>query len=174
MRESIRMIDAKQCWEAVLKRDRSFDGVFSSACSPPGCTAGPRVRRASRCAGTCDSIPPRARPSATGSVRACAAGRWPSRARSWREFTTLQVYRRSRRGAAHFGTSGRARGHEPVHLQRTFKAAVGLTPKQYIEACRLQSLKSALKQSHDVTEAVSDAGSAPPAVCTSARMHAWE
>jgi len=49
-------------------------------------------------------------------------------------------------------------GLSRFHLQRTFKAAVGLSPKQYVEACRLQSLKGSLKQSKDVTEAVYAAG----------------
>src|SRR5579872_7545736 len=46
----------------------------------------------------------------------------------------------------------------PFHLQRSFKALVGLTPKQYLEAARLKKLKSGLKNAKDVTEAVYDAG----------------
>jgi AraC family transcriptional regulator, regulatory protein of adaptative response / methylated-DNA-[protein]-cysteine methyltransferase len=44
------------------------------------------------------------------------------------------------------------------HLQRSFKAIVGVSPKQYLEAVRLKKLKSSLKTSKDVTEAVYDAG----------------
>jgi AraC family transcriptional regulator of adaptative response/methylated-DNA-[protein]-cysteine methyltransferase len=53
--------------------------------------------------------------------------------------------------AAHAGLSR-------FHLQRTFKAAVGLTPKQYLEARRLDRLKAGLRHAKDVTEAVYDAG----------------
>lgn len=44
------------------------------------------------------------------------------------------------------------------HLQRSFKAAVGVTPKQYAEACRLRSLKRNLREGGDVLESVFAAG----------------
>jgi AraC family transcriptional regulator of adaptative response/methylated-DNA-[protein]-cysteine methyltransferase len=46
----------------------------------------------------------------------------------------------------------------PFHFQRGFKAVVGVTPKEYMEAHRLGKLKSSLRQCKDVTEAVYDAG----------------
>ncbi len=49
-------------------------------------------------------------------------------------------------------------GLSRFHLQRTFKAAVGVTPKEYAEACRMKKLKSGLKVARDVTAAVYDAG----------------
>lgn len=53
--------------------------------------------------------------------------------------------------------AGRA-GLSRFHFQRTFKAVVGLTPKQYVEASRLKKLKGGLNSSRPVTEAVFDAG----------------
>jgi AraC family transcriptional regulator of adaptative response/methylated-DNA-[protein]-cysteine methyltransferase len=49
-------------------------------------------------------------------------------------------------------------GLSRFHLQRTFKAAVGLTPKQYVEAHRVGRLKQELRRAKDVTEAVYGAG----------------
>lgn len=49
-------------------------------------------------------------------------------------------------------------GLSRFHLQRSFKSAVGVTPKEYGEACRVRRLKDSLRQSRDVTEAVYDAG----------------
>jgi len=49
-------------------------------------------------------------------------------------------------------------GLSRFHLQRTFKAAVGVTPKQYVEAHRVGKLKKELRQAKDVTEAVYEAG----------------
>ncbi len=49
-------------------------------------------------------------------------------------------------------------GLSRFHLQRSFKAAVGLTPKQYVDACRLRKLKQSLRESRDVAAAVYDAG----------------
>lgn len=49
-------------------------------------------------------------------------------------------------------------GLSRFHLQRTFKAAVGVTPKQYLEAHRVGKLKKELRQAKDVTTAVYEAG----------------
>jgi AraC family transcriptional regulator of adaptative response/methylated-DNA-[protein]-cysteine methyltransferase len=49
-------------------------------------------------------------------------------------------------------------GLSRFHLQRTFKAAVGVTPKQYLEAHRVGKLKKELRQAKDVTSAVYEAG----------------
>ena len=37
-------------------------------------------------------------------------------------------------------------GLSPFHFQRSFKAVVGVTPKQYLEALRLNNLKEGLRQ----------------------------
>jgi AraC family transcriptional regulator of adaptative response/methylated-DNA-[protein]-cysteine methyltransferase len=52
----------------------------------------------------------------------------------------------------------RQSGLSPFHLQRTFKAAVGVTPKQYVEGCRLAALKGKLRSAKSVTEAIYEAG----------------
>lgn len=44
------------------------------------------------------------------------------------------------------------------HLQRKFKSVMGLTPREYLEACRLQKLKESLKKHRTVTEAMYEAG----------------
>jgi AraC family transcriptional regulator, regulatory protein of adaptative response / methylated-DNA-[protein]-cysteine methyltransferase len=49
-------------------------------------------------------------------------------------------------------------GVSRFHLQRSFKAAVGVTPKQYAEACRLRSLKQNLRAGGDVLQAAFGAG----------------
>jgi AraC family transcriptional regulator of adaptative response/methylated-DNA-[protein]-cysteine methyltransferase len=52
----------------------------------------------------------------------------------------------------------REAGVSRFHLQRSFKAAVGVTPKQYADACRLRSLKKNLRQGEDVLASVFGAG----------------
>jgi AraC family transcriptional regulator, regulatory protein of adaptative response / methylated-DNA-[protein]-cysteine methyltransferase len=52
----------------------------------------------------------------------------------------------------------REAGVSRFHLQRSFKAAVGVTPKQYAEACRLRSLKANLRAGEDVLAAAFGAG----------------
>lgn len=51
------------------------------------------------------------------------------------------------------------RAHLSVfHLQRRFKAVTGLTPRQYVEACRLRALRTQLRDGETVTRAIHDAG----------------
>ncbi|HSE47634.1 MAG TPA: bifunctional DNA-binding transcriptional regulator/O6-methylguanine-DNA methyltransferase Ada [Terriglobales bacterium] len=50
-------------------------------------------------------------------------------------------------------------GMSPFHLQRVFKKATGLTPKQYIAGCRLAAFKQELRLNRrNVTEATYEAG----------------
>lgn len=53
---------------------------------------------------------------------------------------------------------GALAGLSPFHLQRTFKAVMGISPKQYVEACRLSTFKSQLRKGRSVTDAVYEAG----------------
>ena len=49
-------------------------------------------------------------------------------------------------------------GLSPFHLQRTFKSLLGITPRAYSDARRLETLKSALQEGHSVTRSMYDAG----------------
>jgi AraC family transcriptional regulator of adaptative response/methylated-DNA-[protein]-cysteine methyltransferase len=46
----------------------------------------------------------------------------------------------------------------PFHLQRTFKAILGVTPRAYADSCRMNQLKRSLQSGHSVTRAMYDAG----------------
>jgi AraC family transcriptional regulator of adaptative response/methylated-DNA-[protein]-cysteine methyltransferase len=46
----------------------------------------------------------------------------------------------------------------PFHLQRRFKAALGITPREYADSCRLRLLKRNLQAGNNVTRAMYDAG----------------
>ncbi len=46
----------------------------------------------------------------------------------------------------------------PSHLQRQFKAVIGVTPRQYVEACRLRALRTELRSGAAVTQAIHAAG----------------
>jgi len=49
-------------------------------------------------------------------------------------------------------------GLSPYHLQRTFKRVVGLSPRQYAEAARLERFKALLRKGDSVTSAIYEAG----------------
>jgi AraC family transcriptional regulator of adaptative response/methylated-DNA-[protein]-cysteine methyltransferase len=46
----------------------------------------------------------------------------------------------------------------PAHLQRVFKAALGVSPKAYHDAARMRLLKGALKSGKGVLESITEAG----------------
>jgi AraC family transcriptional regulator of adaptative response/methylated-DNA-[protein]-cysteine methyltransferase len=46
----------------------------------------------------------------------------------------------------------------PFHLQRRFKAVLGITPREYADSCRLRLLKRNLQAGNNVTRAMYDAG----------------
>ena len=50
----------------------------------------------------------------------------------------------------------------PYYFQRSFKSVLGLTPRQYQEACRLRALKQELRHGEDVLEAIFAAGFGSP------------
>ena len=49
-------------------------------------------------------------------------------------------------------------GASPFHLQRRFKEAFGVSPRDYQDAHRVESVKSSLKNGSRVTDALFDAG----------------
>ena len=46
----------------------------------------------------------------------------------------------------------------PFHLQRSFKAMLGISPRAYADSCRMNQLKRNLQAGHSVTRAMYDAG----------------
>lgn len=49
-------------------------------------------------------------------------------------------------------------GVSPFHLQRNFQSLIGLSPRQFQQACRLQRLKANLRQGAPAADAIFDAG----------------
>src|SRR3989442_14680263 len=70
-----------------------------------------------------------------------------------------KVYLDARRGErVTLEELARAVGASPFHLQRRFKQAFGISPRDYQDAHRLEAVKSSLKNGSRVTEALFDAG----------------
>jgi AraC family transcriptional regulator of adaptative response/methylated-DNA-[protein]-cysteine methyltransferase len=53
---------------------------------------------------------------------------------------------------------GKVFRQSPFHLQRRFKAALGITPREYADSCRMRQLKRNLQAGDNVTRAMYDAG----------------
>jgi AraC family transcriptional regulator of adaptative response/methylated-DNA-[protein]-cysteine methyltransferase len=149
-------MDEELCWQAVQRRDRTQDGQFyfgvmtTGVFCRPSCPARRPLREHVRFYATPeeaerDGLRPclRCRPTEDQDAGIRELCRFIDAHAD--ERITLE------RLAARAGVSR-------FHLLRRFKAVVGITPKQYLEAARMDRLKEGLKHARDVTEAVYTAG----------------
>jgi AraC family transcriptional regulator of adaptative response/methylated-DNA-[protein]-cysteine methyltransferase len=60
-------------------------------------------------------------------------------------------------GLVGLGALAKRTGFSAAHVQRTFRAAMGVTPRQYAEAIRVSRLKSNLRKGANVTDAIIEA-----------------
>ena len=148
-------------WEAMETRDTHMDGVFLYAVTSTGVYCRP----------SCPSRRPRRenviffqRPDAAerAGFRACLRCK-PERERT-RDAQAELVEKICRYLEAHLDEAvtldglSRQLHLSPFHLQRTFKAATGITPRGYADFCRLESFKGGLREGRPVTTALYDAG----------------
>jgi AraC family transcriptional regulator of adaptative response/methylated-DNA-[protein]-cysteine methyltransferase len=143
-------------WQAVLRRDPSMDGEFLYAVLSTGVFCRP----------TC----PSRRPSRSR-VRFFASAEEAQRAgfRPCRRCRPLDAAVDVIREVCRFiddnldrsvslDELGHAARLSPFHLQRKFKAALGVTPREYADARRLERLKAEMKNGERVTSAIYGAG----------------
>ncbi len=147
-------------WEAVLARDASRDGQFVFAVSSTGvyCRPSCGARRPRR-----ENVEFFAAPDAAerAGYRACLRCRPKSASGSGEADGVKAICRFMELHLDEPVTLGRLAkefGQSPFQLQRRFKAAVGITPREYADACRLRALKRNLQAGDSVTRAMYDAG----------------
>jgi len=148
-------------WNAVVDHDREADGLFVYAvrstgiyCRPSCPSRRPRRDRvaffetstAARTAGFRACL--RCNPDATVPV----ADPWVEKIRR------ACVYLSNVDGHPALATLAARLGGSPYHLQRNFKRLVGVSPREYAEACRLGRVKRSLRHADEVTGAMFDAG----------------
>jgi AraC family transcriptional regulator of adaptative response/methylated-DNA-[protein]-cysteine methyltransferase len=153
------MLNYEVCWQAVESKDKSYNGKFfygvvtTGVYCRPSCPSRLPLRKNVRFYLTPQEA------EADG-LRACMrcrplAGADPTAQRMREMCRIIEQNAGERLSLAELAAKA---GMSPFHFQRGFKAVVGVTPKQYMEAHRLGRLKSSLRQCKDVTEAVYDAG----------------
>jgi len=148
-------------WEAVRDRDEKFDGVFVFAVSSTGIYCRPSCpsRRPRRENVRFFESPMRAEQAGYRACRRCQ----PDKATP--DDPNLPLVQHMCRYLAEpheqipsLEELAREFNLSPYHLQRTFKRVVGVTPRQYAEARRLERFKAGLKQGESVTDALYEAG----------------
>jgi AraC family transcriptional regulator, regulatory protein of adaptative response / methylated-DNA-[protein]-cysteine methyltransferase len=157
-------IDSRR-WQAVLDRDRSLDGAFVFAVSTtgvfcrPSCPAKRPQRKNVRFFGD----PLQAEQSGYRACLRCRPKALDGNPRSeliraicrYIERHIADQQLENRLTLSHLAKEFR---RSSFHLQRTFKSVLGVSPKAYIDAVRLRSVKQNLQAGHDVTTALYAAG----------------
>lgn len=163
------VLDEAACWDAVTRRDAAHDGEFftgvltTGVYCRPSCPSRRPLRRNVRfyrdtAEAERDGLRPclRCRPLAT-------VNRDPNADRIARICRYIEAHAADpdAEGLSLDELAGRA-GLSRFHFQRSFQAIVGVTPKQYLEGCRMKQLKTNLRQPREtggaVTAAIYDAG----------------
>ena len=152
------MLDTEDCWRAVLERDKGRDGSFVFGVTTTGvyCRPSCPARR---------PLPQNVRfyettaQAETEGLRPCRRCR-PTAPRD-ESMIELCAYIRRNCASGDALTLDRLAGQaglSPAHLQRKFRAAIGVSPRKYVEACRLEGLKGRLRASGTVTDAIYESG----------------
>ena len=154
-------LDQEQCWNAVVARDAQADGTFVFAVRSTGiyCRPSCPARRPGRAQVVFFHRPEEA---LTAGFRPCLRCE-PDQALSAHAQTEL-IEQICRYIEEHLEASLRLADLSQqfhlssYHLQRTFKRIMGISPRQYVESCRLGLFKARLQDGEAVTSALYSAG----------------
>ena len=148
-------------WTAVLAHDHSADGCFVYGVRSTGVYCRPSCpsRRPRRDRVRFFDAPGDARAAGFRACKRCSPDAVALAADPWIEkIRRACVYLSNVEGHPSLATLASRLGGSPYHLQRNFKRLVGVTPREYAEACRLRKVKGTLRQAGDITGAMLDAG----------------
>jgi AraC family transcriptional regulator, regulatory protein of adaptative response / methylated-DNA-[protein]-cysteine methyltransferase len=147
-------------WNAVLARDAARDGEFVFAVSTTGvyCRPSCPARRPRR-----EKVQFFVRPEQAerAGYRACLRCRPKALSGSGQADNAKAICRYIEQHLDEpitLARLGKEFHQSPFHLQRRFKAALGVTPREYADSCRLRLLKRNLQSGNNVTRAMYDAG----------------
>lgn len=150
-------IDDDRAWQAVLARDRAFDGQFVTGvlttgiyCRPSCSARHPRRENVRFFADTAGA-------EAAG-LRPCRRCRPGEAARDDAAVARALALLGKAEEALSLAALADAVGYSAPHFQRVFKRAVGLSPARYARALRLDRAGDALSAGAGVTEAIYEAG----------------
>lgn len=153
-------IDEDSAWAAVAARDRSADGRFVFAVTTTGiyCRPSCPARRPRRTNVRFFAGPKAAEAAGFRACQRCRprqATHDPALERAEEARRYLEEHLDETITLAELAAQT---GGSPWHLQRCFRAVFGLTPRQWVNARRLERVREALPRSSSVTDALYDAG----------------
>jgi AraC family transcriptional regulator of adaptative response/methylated-DNA-[protein]-cysteine methyltransferase len=151
----------QQCWQAVISRDKNYDGQFVVAVISTGIYCRPSCpsRQPKHENVRFFDTPAEARSAGFRPCKRCL----PDQSRLMEQNLEVveqicTVLSQPNPEIPTLAELGRQFNLSPYHLQRTFKRMVGVTPRQYAAAQRLHRFKNGLKTGQPVTDALYEAG----------------
>lgn len=148
-------------WDAVLSKDRAFDGQFVFAVSSTGIYCRPSCpsRRPKRENVSFFPLPAAA---ASAGFRACLRCHPDNAATTDPQLAMVREVCRllesSKGEPVTLESLGEQVGVSAFHLQRTFKSIMGMSPSEYAETRRINKFKQSVQAGEKITNAIYDAG----------------
>ena len=151
------MIDSDKAWQAVLRRDRSFDGRFGTGVLTTGIYCRPSCAARHPARSNVRFFVDGAAAREHG-LRACKRCLPDDVARDEAAVLAAIDEIRQAEDAPSLAALARITDYSPTHFQRVFKRATGLSPAAYARALREERARDALTSGDSVTGAIYDAG----------------
>jgi AraC family transcriptional regulator of adaptative response/methylated-DNA-[protein]-cysteine methyltransferase len=150
----------QQLWDAVAARQSSQDGKFVFAVSTTGiyCRPSCPARRPQRANVTFFLRPEQAEKAGFRACLRCHPRLLSGNPQSDAVRAICRYIEQHLDEPVTLGRLGKAFRQSPFHLQRRFKAVLGITPREYADSCRMRQLKRNLQSGENVTRAMYDAG----------------
>jgi AraC family transcriptional regulator, regulatory protein of adaptative response / methylated-DNA-[protein]-cysteine methyltransferase len=147
-------------WNAVMARDAARDGEFVFAVSSTGvyCRPSCPARRPRRGNVQFFSGPEQAERGGYRACLRCKPKSFSGNAESNGAKAICRFIEQHLDEPLTLERLGKEFRQSPFHLQRRFKAALGITPREYADSCRMRMLKRNLQAGDSVTRAMYDAG----------------
>jgi AraC family transcriptional regulator, regulatory protein of adaptative response / methylated-DNA-[protein]-cysteine methyltransferase len=147
-------------WVAAVARDAAHDGKFVFAVSTTGvyCRPSCPARRPRRTSVQFFSRPDEAEKAGFRACLRCRPRAISGNPQSDFAKAVCRYLEQHLDEPVTLGHLGKVFRQSPFHLQRRFKAALGITPREYADSCRLRLLKRNLQAGDNVTRAMYDAG----------------
>ena len=149
-----------RCWEAVVARDSRRDGEFFFAVSTTGvyCRPSCAARRPRRENVRFFRTPEAAEQAGYRACLRCRPRAFTGNTESDSVKAICRFIEQHLDEPMTLGRLAKEFHQSPFHLQRRFKAVLGITPREYADSCRLKMLKRNLQAGDSVTRAMYDAG----------------
>jgi AraC family transcriptional regulator, regulatory protein of adaptative response / methylated-DNA-[protein]-cysteine methyltransferase len=147
-------------WNAVVARDAARDGEFVFAVSSTGvyCRPSCAARRPRRENVQFFVRPEQAEQAGYRACLRCRPKSFSGNTESDGVKATCRFIEQHLDEPLTLDRLGKEFHQSPFHLQRRFKAMLGITPREYADSCRLRMLKRNLQAGDSVTRAMYDAG----------------